>query len=100
MCIRDSVVAERVDRLPAIDPHLPRTLGDLARRAEADRERRGDLAMASPLLPFQSKNLSGLAHGQSLRRHSTPFGAPGKHRPRRIARVTLTGASRLQAPSD
>jgi hypothetical protein len=52
------VVAERVDRVPAVEPRNPRTLRAVARRTGAERERRRDLAMALPLLPLQSKNLS------------------------------------------
>jgi hypothetical protein len=69
---------------------IPGALGDVARRAGADRERRGDLAMASTLLPLQSQNLSGLAHEQSLRRHGTPLGAPGKPPSSSRRRLALT----------
>jgi hypothetical protein len=60
-------LAQQLHLVPAGDPGAPRAAHDLAGGPDAYALRRVDLAVATALLPFQSKNLSGFQHGQSLR---------------------------------
>jgi hypothetical protein len=84
------LVAQRGDVVPGREPGALRRAGDLAGRADGDAQRSRDLAVASLLLQLESKNLFRLAHGQSLRRHLAPLGAP---------RSTVLVATSRQTPA-
>src|SRR5882724_9771174 len=51
---------------PAGDPSAPRPRHHVTGRPDAHVDRLGDLAVATALVPLQSKYLSGLSHGQSV----------------------------------
>ena len=87
------VIRPQAGRSEATEPKprfvLPmrRPLRHVARRPDANRQGTRDLAVAAAVVPLESQDLSGLPHGQSLRWHSTPLGAPRSTVPTRAAQT-------------